>query len=67
MSFWESLHLTLDNAAIDTNVRAWSLVAIVVGGLMSSTASEETKRMLSGITIGLGLAISVLSMIKALF
>jgi type IV secretory pathway VirB2 component (pilin) len=64
---WETAVQQLQNAFTGPIARGLSLVAIVVGGLMFAFGEGGSKRMLSGIVFGIGMAIAAVNFLTWLF
>ncbi len=64
---WENAVNVLQNSFTGPIARGLSLVAIVVGGLMFAFGEGESKRMLSGIVFGIGMAIGAVNFLSWLF
>src|SRR2546425_4242136 len=65
---WENAVDVLQRAFTGPIARGLSLVAIVVGGLtMAFTEGGDSKRMLAGITFGVGMAIGAVNFLIWLF
>jgi len=64
---WENAVDVLRNAFTTTIARGLSLVAIVVGGLMFAFGEGQSKRALSGIVFGVGMAIGAVNFMAWLF
>lgn len=67
VSPWENAVDVLRNAFTTTIARGLSLVAIVVGGLMFAFGEGQSKRALSGIVFGVGMAIGAVNFMAWLF
>ena len=64
---WENAVTQLQNAFTGPIAKGLSLVAIVVGGLMFAFGEGGSKRMLSGIVFGVGMAIAAVNFLSWLF
>jgi len=64
---WENAVDVLRDAFTGPIARGLSLVAIVVGGLMFAFGEGESKRMLTGIVFGVGMAIGAVTFMDWLF
>lgn len=64
---WENAVQQLQTAFTGPIARGLSLVAIVVGGLMFAFGEGGSKRMLSGIVFGVGMAIAAVNFMAWLF
>jgi type IV secretion system protein TrbC len=64
---WENAVQVLQTAFTSTIARGLSLVAIVVGGLMFAFGEGQSKRTLSGIIFGVGMAIGAVNFMAWLF
>ena len=64
---WENAVQVLQAAFTSTIARGLSLVAIVVGGLMFAFGEGQSKRALSGIIFGVGMAIGAVNFMAWLF
>ena len=64
---WENAVDVLRNSFTTTIARGLSLVAIVVGGLMFAFGEGQSKRALSGIVFGVGMAIGAVNFMAWLF
>jgi len=64
---WETAVQQLQNAFTGPIAKGLSLVAIVVGGLMFAFGEGGSKRMLSGIVFGIGMAIAAVNFLTWLF
>ena len=64
---WENAVDVLQAAFTGPIARGLSLVSIVVGGLMFSFGEGDSKRMLAGITFGVGMAIGAVQFMAWLF
>lgn len=64
---WDNAVNVLQAAFTSTIARGLSLVAIVVGGLMFAFGEGQSKRMLSGIIFGVGMAIGAVNFMAWLF
>jgi type IV secretory pathway VirB2 component (pilin) len=64
---WETAVQQLQNAFTGPIAKGLSLVAIVVGGLMFAFGEGGSKRMLSGIVFGVGMAIAAVNFLSWLF
>ncbi len=64
---WENAVQVLQQAFTTTIARGLSLVSIVVGGLMFAFGEGQSKRMLSGILFGVGMAIGAVNFMAWLF
>ncbi len=64
---WEQAVQVLQTAFTGPIAKGLSLVAIVVGGLMFAFGEGQSKRALSGIIFGVGMAIGAVSFMAWLF
>ena len=64
---WESAVTALQDSFTGPIAKGLSLVAIVVGGLMFAFGEGGSKKMLSGIVFGLGMALGAVNFIGWLF
>jgi type IV secretory pathway VirB2 component (pilin) len=64
---WENAVQQLQTAFTGPIAKGLSLVAIVVGGLMFAFGEGGSKRMLSGIVFGVGMAIAAVNFLSWLF
>jgi type IV secretory pathway VirB2 component (pilin) len=64
---WDNAVTVLRTAFTGTIATALSLVAIVVGGLMFAFGEGQSKRMLSGIIFGVGMAVGAVNFMAWLF
>jgi type IV secretory pathway VirB2 component (pilin) len=64
---WENAVDVLRNAFTTTIARGLSLVAIVVGELMFAFGEGQSKRAMSGIVFGVGMAIGAVNFMAWLF
>lgn len=64
---WESAIDALKESFTGPIAKGLSLVAIVVGGLMFAFGEGGSKKMLSGIIFGLGMALGAVSFIDWMF
>lgn len=67
VSPWENAVNVLQTSFTTTIARGLSLVAIVVGGLMFAYGEGQSKKMLSGIVFGVGMAIGAVNFMMWLF
>lgn len=67
VSPWENAVDVLRNSFTTTIARGLSFVAIVVGGLMFAFGEGQSKRALSGIVFGVGMAIGAVNFMAWLF
>lgn len=64
---WDNAVQVLQTAFTGPIARGLALVAIVVGGLMFAFGEGQSKRMLSGIVFGVGMAIGAVNFMAWLF
>jgi type IV secretory pathway VirB2 component (pilin) len=64
---WDNAVTVLKTAFTGTIATALSMVAIVVGGLMFAFGEGQSKRMLSGIIFGVGMAVGAVNFMAWLF
>jgi type IV secretory pathway VirB2 component (pilin) len=64
---WDNAVQVLQTAFTGTIARGLALVSIVVGGLMFAFGEGQSKRMLSGIVFGVGMAIGAVNFMAWLF
>jgi type IV secretory pathway VirB2 component (pilin) len=64
---WENAVSSLQDSFTGPIAKGLSLVAIVVGGLMFAFGEGGSKKMLSGIVFGLGMALGAVNFISWLF
>ncbi len=64
---WDNAVTVLKTAFTGTIATGLSLVAIVVGGLMFAYGEGQSKRMLSGIIFGVGMAVGAVNFMAWLF
>lgn len=64
---WENAVTSLQDSFTGPIAKGLSLVAIVVGGLMFAFGEGGSKKMLSGIIFGLGMALGAVNFISWLF
>jgi type IV secretion system protein TrbC len=64
---WETAVTALQTSMTGTIAKGCSLVAIVVGGLMFAFGEGGSKKMLSGIIFGLGMALGAVNFMGWLF
>lgn len=64
---WENAVSSLQTSFTGPIAKGLSLVAIVVGGLMFAFGEGGSKKMLSGIIFGLGMALGAVNFISWLF
>jgi type IV secretory pathway VirB2 component (pilin) len=64
---WDQAVQVLQTAFTGTIAKGLSLVAIVVGGLMFAFGEGQSKRTLSGIIFGVGMAIGAVNFMAWLF
>jgi type IV secretory pathway VirB2 component (pilin) len=64
---WENAVDVLKTAFVGPIARGLSLVAVVVGGLMFAFGEGDSKRMLSGILFGVGMAVGAVNFMAWLF
>ena len=64
---WETTVQVLANSFTGPIARGLSLVAIVVGGLLYAFGEGDSKRMLAGIILGVGMAVSATNFLTWLF
>ena len=64
---WETGITNLRDLFTGTIARALSLVAIIIGGLMFAFGEGGSKKMLSGIVFGVGMAVAAANFLDWLF
>ena len=64
---WESAVQSLQTSFTGPIAKGLALVAIVVGGLMFAFGEGGSKKMLSGIIFGLGMALGAVNFVSWLF
>jgi type IV secretory pathway VirB2 component (pilin) len=64
---WDNAVQVLQTAFTGPIARGLALVSIVVGGLMFAFGEGQSKRMLSGIVFGVGMAIGAVNFMAWLF